>query len=110
VLLDQEQCRGYRKCVEACPYKKTMYRGNTRTSEKSIACYPRVEGRDPESGGLPMQTRCMAACIGQIRMQGLVKLDKDGGSRSPHPRTRQSSSSSKAAPARLPDLRAGHNW
>jgi nitrate reductase / nitrite oxidoreductase, beta subunit len=78
VLLDQEQCRGYRKCVEACPYKKTMYRGNTRTSEKCIACYPRVEGKDPESGGDPMETRCMAACIGQIRMQGLVKLAADG--------------------------------
>jgi nitrate reductase beta subunit len=78
VLLDQQECRGYRKCVEACPYKKTMYRGNTRTSEKCIACYPRVEGRDPESGGDPMETRCMAACIGQIRMQGLVKLNADG--------------------------------
>ena len=78
VLIDQSQCRGYRKCVEACPYKKSMYRGNTRVSEKCIACYPRVEGKDPESGGKPMETRCMAACIGQIRMQGLVKVAKDG--------------------------------
>ncbi|MBI4571394.1 MAG: 4Fe-4S dicluster domain-containing protein, partial [Chloroflexi bacterium] len=78
VLIDQEQCRGYRKCVEACPYKKSMYRGNTRVSEKCIACYPRVEGKDPESGGVPTETRCMAACIGQIRMQGLVKLARDG--------------------------------
>lgn len=78
VLLDQRECRGYRKCVEACPYKKTMYRGNTRTTEKCIACYPRVEGTDPESDGDPMETRCMAACIGQIRMQGLVQLEEDG--------------------------------
>jgi nitrate reductase beta subunit len=78
VLIDQEQCRGYRKCVEACPYKKTMYRGNTRTSEKCVACYPRIEGRDPESNGQPLETRCMAACIGQIRMQGLVKMNRDG--------------------------------
>lgn len=78
VLLDQERCRGYRKCVEACPYKKTMYRGNTRVSEKCIACYPRVEGTDPESQGQPMETRCMAACIGQIRLQGLVKVAEDG--------------------------------
>jgi nitrate reductase beta subunit len=78
VLLDQSECRGYRKCVEACPYKKTMYRGNTRTSEKCIGCYPRVEGTDPESDGQPMETRCMAACIGQIRMQGLVKIQDDG--------------------------------
>ena len=78
VLLDQKECRGYRKCVEACPYKKTLYRGNTRVSEKCIACYPRVEGKDPESGGVPMETRCMAACIGQMRMQGLVNLEEDG--------------------------------
>ena len=78
VLIDQEQCRGYRKCVEACPYKKVMYRGNTRVSEKCIACYPRVEGKDPESDGDPMETRCMAACIGQMRMQGLVAVNPDG--------------------------------
>ncbi|MFQ5864792.1 MAG: 4Fe-4S dicluster domain-containing protein [bacterium] len=78
VLVDQKECRGYRKCVEACPYKKTMYRGNTRITEKCIACYPRVEGNDPESDRKPMETRCMAACIGQMRMQGLVKINKDG--------------------------------
>jgi nitrate reductase beta subunit len=78
VLIDQEQCRGYRKCVEACPYKKSMYRGNTRVSEKCIACYPRIEGSDPETGGQPMETRCMAACIGQIRLQGLVKIGPNG--------------------------------
>jgi nitrate reductase beta subunit len=55
-----------------------MYRGNTRVSEKCIACSPRVEGTDPETGGEPMETRCMAACIGQIRMQGLVKLNPEG--------------------------------
>ena len=59
VLIDQERCRGYRKCVEACPYKKSMYRPTTRTSEKCIACYPRVEGLDPDTHGEPMETRCM---------------------------------------------------
>jgi nitrate reductase beta subunit len=78
VLIDQKECRGYRKCVEACPYKKAMYRGNTRISEKCIACYPRVEGKDPESDGVPMETRCMAACIGQMRLQGLVTMNQDG--------------------------------
>jgi len=77
VLIDQQECRGYRKCVEACPYKKSLYRGTTRTSEKCIACYPRVEGHDPETEGTPMETRCMAACIGQVRMQGLVKVNPD---------------------------------
>ncbi len=77
VLIDQAECRGYRKCVEACPYKKSLYRGTTRTSEKCIGCYPRVEGADPECGGAPLETRCMAACIGQVRMQGLVKVAPD---------------------------------
>jgi nitrate reductase / nitrite oxidoreductase, beta subunit len=51
VLIDQERCRGYRKCVEACPYKKAMYRPTTGTSEKCIGCYPRVEGTDPLTNG-----------------------------------------------------------
>ncbi|MEZ4492919.1 MAG: 4Fe-4S dicluster domain-containing protein, partial [Dehalococcoidia bacterium] len=78
VLIDQERCRGYRKCVEACPYKKSMYRPSTRTSEKCIGCYPRVEGSDPLTNGLPMETRCMSACVGKIRLQGLVNVEPDG--------------------------------
>jgi len=78
VLIDQARCRGYRKCVEACPYKKSMYRPTTRVSEKCVACYPRIEGRDPLSDGVPMETRCMSACPGKIRLQGLVALDADG--------------------------------
>ncbi len=78
VLIDQARCRGYRKCVEQCPYKKPMYRLDTRTSEKCIGCYPRVEGSDPLTDGLPMETRCMTACPGQIRLQGLVEVEADG--------------------------------
>lgn len=78
VLIDQARCRGYRKCVEACPYKKSMYRPSTRTSEKCIACYPRIEGSDPLTEGLPMETRCMSACVGKIRLQGLVQVDSNG--------------------------------
>jgi nitrate reductase / nitrite oxidoreductase, beta subunit len=78
VLIDQARCRGYRKCVEQCPYKKSMYRGATHTSEKCIACYPRVEGSDPLSEGVPMETRCMAVCPGKIRLNGLVDIAADG--------------------------------
>lgn len=78
VLVDQERCRGYRKCMEACPYKKTHYRSTTRVTEKCIGCFPRVEGRDPDGGGVPMQTRCMAACVGHIRLHGLVQMNADG--------------------------------
>jgi nitrate reductase beta subunit len=79
VLIDQARCRGYRKCVEQCPYKKPMYRATTRTSEKCIGCYPRVEGSDPLTRGIPMETRCMAVCPGKIRMQGLVEIDPKTG-------------------------------
>jgi nitrate reductase beta subunit len=79
VLIDQARCRGYRKCVEACPYKKPMFRGTTRVSEKCIACYPRIEGKDPLSEGEPMETRCMAVCVGKIRLQGLVNVDQQKG-------------------------------
>lgn len=79
VLIDQKRCRGYRKCVEACPYKKSMYRPTSRVSEKCIGCYPRIEGKDPElsKNGEPLETRCMSSCVGKIRMQGLVPI-KDG--------------------------------
>ncbi len=79
VLIDQSRCRGYRKCVEQCPYKKPMYRATTRVSEKCIGCYPRVEGTDPLTEGIPMETRCMAVCPGKIRMQGLVEIDPRTG-------------------------------
>ncbi|MBT3353060.1 MAG: 4Fe-4S dicluster domain-containing protein [Nitrospinaceae bacterium] len=79
VLIDQERCRGYRKCVEACPYKKSMFRTETRTSEKCIGCYPRIEGKETLANGTPWETRCMTACVGKIRMQGLVEIDKKTG-------------------------------
>jgi nitrate reductase beta subunit len=80
VLIDQSRCQGYRKCVEACPYKKAMYRPTTGTSEKCVACYPRIEGKDPHLSpkSEPAETRCMAVCPGKIRMQGLVQIDERG--------------------------------
>ena len=97
VLIDQSRCRGYRKCVEGCPYKKAMYRPTTGTSEKCIGCFPRIEGKDPTVSptGAPAETRCMAACVGKIRLQGLVKIDDDG-----------TWAEGPAEPAVLPDSRA----
>jgi len=81
VLIDQERCRGYKKCVEACPYKKAMFRATTRVSEKCVACYPRIEGKDADltPDGVPLETRCMTACVGKIRLQGLVRIDEKTG-------------------------------
>jgi nitrate reductase beta subunit len=43
-----------------------MYNPQTRISEKCIACYPRVEQ--------DTVTRCIAACVGKIRLQGWINL------------------------------------
>lgn len=64
VLVDQERCRGYQECVKGCPYKKAMFNERTKTAEKCIACYPRLE-----QGTIP---RCIAACVGCIRLAGWV--------------------------------------
>jgi nitrate reductase beta subunit len=64
VLVDQERCRGYQECVAGCPYKKTLFNTHTEKAEKCIACYPRLEG-----GEIP---RCMAACVGHIRLSGWI--------------------------------------
>jgi nitrate reductase beta subunit len=64
VLVDQKRCRGYQECVKACPYKKVFYNPMTGTSEKCIACFPKMEkGAQPQ---------CFVNCIGKIRMAGYI--------------------------------------
>ncbi len=70
VLVDQKRCRGYQECMAACPYKKTMFNPVVRKTQKCIACYPRLEGGERrEKGEIP---RCMAACVGSIRLSGWI--------------------------------------
>ena len=64
VLIDQSRCRGYRECVRACPYKKSMFNVETRISEKCIGCYPKIE-----QGDMP---QCVTNCIGKIRLHGYL--------------------------------------
>jgi nitrate reductase beta subunit len=64
VLVDQKRCRGYQECVKACPYKKVFYNPMTGTSEKCIACYPKMEQG--------IQPQCFVNCIGKIRMAGNI--------------------------------------
>jgi nitrate reductase beta subunit len=64
VVLDQERCRGYQECVRACPYKKVYFNPSTGTSEKCIACYPKIEQG--------IQPQCFVNCIGKIRLQGWI--------------------------------------
>jgi len=64
VVIDQGRCRGYQECVKACPYGKVYFNPSTGTSEKCIACYPKIEQG--------LQPQCFVNCIGKIRLQGWV--------------------------------------
>lgn len=69
VLVDQDQCRGWRMCVSGCPYKKVYFNHKTGKAEKCTMCYPRLEV------GLP--TVCAETCVGRLRYIGLVLYDAD---------------------------------
>lgn len=69
VLVDQQQCRGWRMCVSACPYKKVYFNHKTGKAEKCTMCYPRIEI------GLP--TVCSETCVGRLRYLGLFLYDAD---------------------------------
>ncbi len=69
VLIDQDNCKGWRMCVPACPYKKIYYNYGTGKSEKCTLCYPRLEAGEP--------TVCSETCVGRIRYLGVVLYDAD---------------------------------
>jgi len=75
VLLDQRRCRGYRECVKACPYKKVFYNPLTGTSEKCIACYPKIEQS--------LQPQCFVNCIGKIRLAGWISKPEEAKPENP---------------------------
>ncbi len=43
VLVDQDRCRGWRKCITGCPYKKIYFNHRTGKAEKCTFCFPRSE-------------------------------------------------------------------
>lgn len=69
VLLDQGRCRGYQECVKACPYKKVFFNPVSGTSEKCIACFPKIE--------MGEQPQCFVNCIGKIRLQGWISTPEN---------------------------------
>jgi nitrate reductase beta subunit len=69
VLIDQKNCRGWRSCVAACPYKKSYFNWTTGKSEKCILCFPRVE-----TGQAPA---CFHSCVGRIRYLGVLLYDAE---------------------------------
>jgi nitrate reductase / nitrite oxidoreductase, beta subunit len=69
VLVDQDKCRGWRKCVTGCPYKKIYFNHKTGKAEKCTFCFPRIEV------GIP--TICAETCVGRLRYIGLILYDAD---------------------------------
>ena len=68
-ICDQDQCRGWRMCVSACPYKKVYFNHNTGKAEKCTLCYPRLEVGQP--------TICSETCVGRLRYMGVLLYDAD---------------------------------
>lgn len=62
VLVDEDRCRGYRHCMEACPYKKIYFNHVKKVSQKCIFCFPRLE-----QGVAPA---CARQCPGRVRFVG----------------------------------------
>ncbi len=62
VLVDEDRCRGFRFCMEACPYKKIYFNQSRKLAQKCIFCFPRVE-----QGVAPA---CARQCPGRVRFVG----------------------------------------
>ncbi|MCB1667679.1 MAG: 4Fe-4S dicluster domain-containing protein [Porticoccaceae bacterium] len=69
VLIDEDKCRGYRFCQEACPYKKIYYNETLGISQKCIFCFPRIDEG--------VTTACSRQCPGRVRFVGYLD-DPDG--------------------------------
>ena len=75
VLVDQGRCRGYQECVRGCPYKKVFFNPMTGTSEKCIACFPKIEQG--------LQPQCFVNCIGKIRLAGWISKPEEARADNP---------------------------
>lgn len=62
VIINEDRCRGYRFCMEACPYKKIYFNKAKGVSQKCIFCYPRLEQG--------VANACARQCPGRVRFVG----------------------------------------
>jgi ethylbenzene hydroxylase subunit beta/complex iron-sulfur molybdoenzyme family reductase subunit beta len=69
VLIDQDRCKGYRFCLESCPYKKIYFNFEKLTSQKCIFCYPRIEKG--------VANACARQCTGRVRFVDYI--DNENG-------------------------------
>jgi len=64
VLRDETRCRGYRFCLEACPYKKIYFNYAKKMSQHCIFCFPRVEKS--------VAPACARQCPGRLVFVGFL--------------------------------------
>jgi ethylbenzene hydroxylase subunit beta/complex iron-sulfur molybdoenzyme family reductase subunit beta len=64
VLINEKRCKGYRFCMEACPYKRIFFNYGKDVAQKCIFCYPRLE-----KGVAPA---CARQCPGRMRHIGYL--------------------------------------
>jgi nitrate reductase beta subunit len=69
VLIDDKQCKGFRFCMEACPYKRIYYNHVRDARRSASSAFPRVE-----KGVAPA---CARQCPGRLRFVGY--LDDENG-------------------------------
>ena len=67
-MINEDRCRGYRFCMEACPYKKIYFNKERSVSQKCIFCFPCLEQG--------VVNACARQCPGRIRFVGY--LDDEG--------------------------------
>ncbi|MFQ5661000.1 MAG: 4Fe-4S dicluster domain-containing protein [Gammaproteobacteria bacterium] len=69
VLINEDRCRGYQFCAEACPYKKIYFNSAKGIAQKCIFCFPRIDKG--------VATACARQCPGRIRFLGFLD-DREG--------------------------------
>jgi DMSO reductase family type II enzyme iron-sulfur subunit len=64
VVINEDHCRGFRFCQEACPYKEIYYNALEHKSQKCLFCAPRIEQG--------VATACSRQCPGRVRFLGFL--------------------------------------
>jgi ethylbenzene hydroxylase subunit beta/complex iron-sulfur molybdoenzyme family reductase subunit beta len=64
VVVNEDRCRGYRFCMEACPYKKIYFNHEKGVSQKCIFCFPRIDQG--------VANACARQCPGRVRFVGYM--------------------------------------
>ncbi len=64
VLVDEDRCKGYRFCQEACPYKKIYFNEVRGIAQKCIFCFPRLDQG--------VVNACARQCPGRLRFVGYL--------------------------------------